>query len=104
MRMGNSGGKNKGKKYLKITGNETITIENKLKADVFVAWFGENYQSLKKELIQKETLDEDILTDTYLRIHDKILYGGLIIENYKAYFHRAFFTNYMQNVINQQKN
>lgn len=104
MRLGNSGGKSKGKTYIKLTGKETITIENKLKADVFAEWFGENYQILRKELIQKDTLNEDILTDTYLRLYERVLYGGLIIENYKAYFHRAFFTNYMQDVIKKQNN
>lgn len=103
MKLGNSGGKNKGKKYLKITGNETITTENQLKANVFKEWFGQNYQLLKTELISKGTADEDVLNDTFFRLHDKILYGGLVIIDYKSYFHRAYFTNFMQSKINNQK-
>lgn len=103
MKLGNTAGRNKGKKYLKIKGNETITAENQGKADHFSYWFGENYLQLKKELIQKNTIDDDVLNETFLRIHDKILYGGLVIKDYKAYFHRAFFTNYMQSVIEISK-
>ena len=103
MRLGNTAGKNKGKKYLKITGKEKITAENQAKADHFKHWFGENYMRLRRELIQKETLDEDILCETFLRIYDKIVFGGLVILNYKAYFHRAFFTNFMQETINLSK-
>jgi len=103
MRLGNTAGKNKGKKYLKIKGNEEITAANQAKADHFKYWFGENYMKLRRELIQKDTFDEDILNETFLRIHDKILYGGLVIKDYKAYFHRAFFTNFMQVTINIAK-
>lgn len=103
MVLGNSGGGNKGKKYLKIKGNEVITPENQNKADSFKIWFGSMYKTLQKELISKDTYDEDVLNDTFLRLHDKILYGGLVIADYKAYFHRAFFTNYIQHAINKNK-
>jgi hypothetical protein len=103
MKLGNTAGKNKGKKYLKITGKEVITAENQAKADHFKHWFGENYIRLRHELIQKDTFDEDILNETFLRIYDKVLFGGQIILNYKAYFHRAFFTNFMQETINLSK-
>ena len=103
MKLGNTAGKNKGKKYLKIKGSEVITAENQGKADHFKYWFGENYARLCRELAQKDTLDSDIMNETFLRIHDKILYGGLVIKDYKAYFHRAFFTNYMQVIIDISK-
>jgi hypothetical protein len=103
MRLGNSGGKNKGKKYLKITGNELITPENRTKAERFTHWFGQSYILLQRELIRKGTQDEDMMNETFLRIYDKILFGGLEIADYKAYFHRAFFTNYMQNKMKNNK-
>ena len=103
MKLGNTAGKNKGKKYLKIKGSEVVTAENQGKADHFKYWFGENYVRLCRELTQKDTLDSDIMNETFLRIHDKILYGGLVIKDYKAYFHRAFFTNYMQVIIDISK-
>lgn len=101
MRLGNLAGQNKGKKYLKITGNETITVENQAKANRFAQWFSKNYEQLQRELVAKKTINEDQMNETYLRIYDKILYGGLEISDYKAYFHRAFFTNYVQNSMKQ---
>lgn len=103
MRLGNSGGKNKGKKYLKITGYEIITPDNRAKSDRFKEWFGKNYLLLQRELVQKGTPDEDTMNETFLRIYDKILFGGLEIADYKAYFHRAFFTNYTQNRMRHSK-
>ncbi len=96
MRLGNSGANNKGKKYIKIKPGDVATPENQLKADTFKEWFGSFYTRLQTELINKDTYDEDVLNDTFLRIYDKILFGGLDIADYKAYFHRAFFTNFMQ--------
>lgn len=103
MRLGNTAGKNKGKKYLKIKGTEEITVENQAKADHFKHWFGENYTRLSNELRQKDTYDVDIMNETFIRIYEKILFGGLVIKDYKAYFHRAFFTNFMQVTINMAK-
>lgn len=100
MRLGNSGANNKGKKYIKIKPGAVATPQNQEKADQFKQWFGNTYTRLQTELINKDTYDEDILNDTFLRIYDKIRFGGLEIANYKAYFHRAFFTNFMQQTIN----
>lgn len=99
MKLGNSGANNKGKKYIKIKPGDKATPENLVKAEEFKVWFGKLYNRLRKELIAKDTYDEDILNDTFLRIYDKIQFGGLVILNYKAYFHRAFFTNFMQQQI-----
>ncbi|MBD8349406.1 hypothetical protein [Dysgonomonas sp. HGC4] len=96
MKLGNSGANNKGKKYIKIKPGAIATPENQLKADAFKEWFGRFYPCLQTELINKDTYDEDVLNDTFLRIYDKIRFGGLEIADYKAYFHRAFFTNFMQ--------
>jgi len=96
MRLGNVGGKNKGKKYLKITGKEVVTPENQFKANYFKEWFSKNYSRIQVELIGKGIFNEDLLNDTFLRIYDKIRFGGLSIVDYKAYFHRAYFTNFVQ--------
>lgn len=101
MKLGNSGANNKGKKYIKIKPGAVASPENQNKADKFKKWFGETYTRLQTELINKETYNEDILNDTFLRIYDKIRFGGLEISDNKAYFHRAFFTNFMQATINQ---
>lgn len=102
MKLGNTGGKNKGKKYLKITGEEAVKPENKVKAEAFGRWFGNIYPTIVREHIGNNIYNEDILNDTFLKIYDKILYGGLEIVNYKSYFCRAYFTNFMQNRIKKQ--
>lgn len=99
MKLGNSKANNKGKKYVKIKEGTYATPQNQAKADDFARWFGQWYERLQTELKQKDTYDEDILNDTFIRIYDKIRFGGIDINNYKAYFHRAFFTNFMQYVI-----
>jgi len=103
MKLGNSGANNKGKKYIKIKPGAIASEENQVKADKFKTWFGSTYSRLQTELINKDTYDEDILNDTFLRIYDKIRFGGLEIASYKAYFHRAFFTNFIQVAINESK-
>lgn len=103
MRLGNSGSGNKGKKYIKIKEGAVATPDNQAKAERFALWFGEWYERLQVELMRKDTYDEDVLNDTFIRIYDKIRFGGLNILDYKAYFHRAFFTNFMQQVFTQNQ-
>ncbi len=97
MILGNSNGNNRGKKYI-IKGKDDLTYEqtNKEKADRFRDWFGLNYDAIVLQMKQKEMLDEDILTDTFLKMYDNILFGGNEIKDYKSYFFRAFFTNTIQ--------
>lgn len=96
MILGNSNGKNKGKKYIRITGNEIVTPGNQKKADRFSKWFGDNYDDLCKKLSDQGECDLDIMNHTYLKLYDRVLYGGLIIENYENYFHRSYYTNIIQ--------
>ena len=82
MKLGNSGGNNKGKKYLVIKGNEPITEENQIKGDAFNDWFARKYGSLRKNIKSKDTTyDDEIFHETYLRIINKILLGGLEIND-----------------------
>lgn len=51
-------------------------------AQKYLNWVGENMNSLKSRMMryctsQKITFDEDILSDTYLKIYNKILKSGL---------------------------
>lgn len=103
MKLGNSGANNKGKKYIKIKEGAVSTPEYETKADAFKEWFGASYTRLKNELINKDTYDEDVMNETFLKIYDKIRFGGLEIADYKAYFHRAFFTNFMQFIIKESQ-
>ncbi|PXV62625.1 DNA-directed RNA polymerase specialized sigma24 family protein [Dysgonomonas alginatilytica] len=104
MKLGNTGGGNLGKKYLKIKGNEVITPENQLKVDAFNKWFSDNYLFLKKKITsQGGGFDEEIFHETYIRIATKIVYGGLEIKDYAFYFHRSYYTNAIQLAIKENR-
>lgn len=102
MIFGNSLKQNKGKKYITKNTYQPITPENQMKADDFKNWFGENYKLLVEEQKRKQTLNEDILIDTFFKLYHKQQQSG-DIEDYKSYFCRAYFTNYFQNNIKEEK-
>lgn len=102
MILGNSLKQNKGKKYITKNTTKEVTPENQLKADEFKEWFGDNYNLLVEEQTRKQTLNEDILIDTFFKLYHKQQQQGNI-EDYKSYFCRAYFTNYFQNNIKEEK-
>lgn len=102
MILGNSLKQNKGKKYITKNTTKEVTPENQLKADEFKEWFGDNYNLLVEEQTRKQTLNEDILIDTFFKLYHKQQQQGNI-EDYKSYFCRAYFTNYYQNNIKKEK-
>lgn len=102
MILGNSLKQNAGKKYITKNTIKEVTPENQLKADEFKDWFGLNYNLLVAEQTRKQTLNEDILIDTFFKLYHKQQQQGNI-EDYKSYFSRAYFTNYFQNNIKEEK-
>lgn len=102
MILGNSKKQNTGKKYITKNTIKKVSPENQLKADEFKEWFGDNYNLLVKEQTRKQTLNEDILIDTFFKLYNKQQQSG-DIEDYKSYFSRAYFTNYFQNNIKEEK-
>ncbi len=102
MILGNSLKQNTGKKYITKNTTKPITPENQIKADEFKDWFGDNYNLLVEEQRRKQTLNEDILIDTFFKLYNKQQQSG-DIEDYKSYFSRAYFTNYFQNNIKEEK-
>ncbi|MEN9918325.1 MAG: hypothetical protein RL662_761 [Bacteroidota bacterium] len=97
MILGNSNGNNKGKKYFK----SKDICESKCfseKSDKFNTWFIQNINALKTQLFNKytHTSNCDIFNDTYMRIYERVHYTGFDIADYKSYFCRAFYTNYIQ--------
>ena len=99
MRLANTGGKNLGKKYLKVTGEETITPENQHKYNKYNSWISEHFDSLSRQIKGKSIFNPDVFNDTYIKIGTKILYGGLDIDNYAAYFSSSYYTNYFNSKI-----
>lgn len=102
MILGNSLKQNKGKKYITKNTLKEVSLENQLKADEFKEWFGSQYNILVAEQQRKQTLNEDILIDTFFKLYNKQQQSG-DIEDYKSYFSRAYFTNYFQNNIKEEK-
>lgn len=95
MRLGNSKGQNKGKKYLR---KDEIDVVFAVKAEHFNKWFSENYKTLTLYLIDKDIFDNDVFNLTYINIHDNILFAGLeCSDKYKGYLMRAYYTNYINN-------
>ena len=102
MILGNSLKQNTGKKYITKNTIKEVSPENQLKADEFKEWFGDQYNLLVAEQQRKQTLNEDILIDTFFKLYHKQQQQGNI-EDYKSYFSRAYFTNYFQNNIKEEK-
>lgn len=102
MILGNSLKQNTGKKYITKNTTKEVTPENQLKADSFKEWFGNNYKLLVEEQKRKQTLNEDTLIDTFFKLYHKQQQSG-DIGDYKSYFSRAYFTNYFQNNIKEEK-
>lgn len=69
-------------------------LYNKQQADKFLKWINDNYQIQKDKLQafcndKKYEFDEDIFSDTYLKIYDKIMKYGIKDDSDKG------FDNYM---------
>lgn len=92
MRLGNSFGNNKGKKYLR---KNDIDIVFAVKAEEFNKWMSQKYNSVVCFLKEKNIFDGDVFNDTYEKTYDKILYSDIVGNDYRGYFQRAYYTNYI---------
>lgn len=101
MKLGNSNSQNKGKIYLKD--KSQIDLVFATQTVDFEQWFAQNYVQLQKELTHKRIYDDDILSDTYLKIYDSIMYRGLDIKSFKSYFYRSYYTNLTAKQIRDSK-
>nr|DAE47110.1 MAG TPA: RNA polymerase sigma factor [Caudoviricetes sp.] len=90
MVLGNSNGKNKGKKYLR---KNEIDIVFAKRADHFNEWFSKNYNTLIQALIDVDIFDEDIFHETYKNVYEKIFFYDIQGNNYRDYLMRAYYTN-----------
>lgn len=90
MVLGNSNGKNKGKKYLR---KNEIDIVFAKRADHFNEWISENYNTLIQALIDVDIFDEDIFHETYKNVYEKIFFSDIQGNNYRYYLMRAYYTN-----------
>lgn len=86
----NSGGKNLGKKYKILKGDEVATPQTTKKARAFLLWYGRNYERLRTKI---KNWDDEVATDTALKIYEAIELKDLSIDSYKHYYFRAYHTN-----------
>lgn len=100
MVLGNSNGKNKGKKYLK---KKDIDYLHPLQAEKFNQWFTDNANDLIKKLISKKAYIPEIFNDTYLKIYEYVIFSGKNIENLKSYFFSSYLTNYVNTLKKENK-
>lgn len=73
------------------------------KAETFSLWFGKHFDEIVRFLCNKQMYNEDAVSETYLRIYESILYTGLRIEDYKSYFMRAFYTNFINSSMHNSR-
>lgn len=97
MILGNSKRQNLGKKYLirKKLDYGNITDCQLGKAANFNQWFVANKCVLEQELSIKNIYDEDVFMDTYIRMAESIIFTDSMIQNFKSYFCRSYYTNYI---------
>lgn len=83
---------NTGKKYVKLKGHEKPTKESSAEADRFMNWYGYNFEQLSK--FYGPVFNDEVATDTALRIHEDISLRGRRIEGkYRHYYVRAYNVN-----------
>jgi hypothetical protein len=93
-------GRNKGKKYVKLTGNEIATPEAERKAKRFIDWYGAMYITIARSIRDH---DQEIATDTMLQMYNDILYKDARVKNYRAYFISAYHTTKLKRTIAEGK-
>lgn len=88
---GNSGGRNKGKHYVKLKGDEAPTPENEARAREFLEWYAGTEEELKRTLFPGFR-EEELMVETAIGIYDAIALKGRRIDNYRGYYLRAYHT------------
>lgn len=89
MLLFNSKRSNKGKKYLKKSKIDLVFAEE---AEAFNKWFDEHRTVFFHYLTDRRSYNADAFNDAYLKIYENVLYSGIKLENYRAYFLRSYFT------------
>lgn len=79
----------------------------KQQADKFLKWINDNYQIQKDKLLafcndKKYEFDEDIFSDTYLKIYDKILKYGIKDDSDKG-FDNYMFISFKVNTLREKQ-
>jgi hypothetical protein len=88
--MPQQSGRNLGKKYKKLTGDELVTPESEARGAKFVNW----YSAARVKFLRKRVrdLDDEIANEAMLQMYNDIVYKGLCVKNYFSYYLRAYHT------------
>lgn len=104
MILGNSFGKNRGKKYfVRNRDEQNADLLYAEKAEDFNRWFARSHNQLIPALRDKNIYNSDTFNDTYLRIYETILFQGLNVLDYKSYFIRSYYTNYINGSVRENR-
>lgn len=89
---------NKGKKYITLRGNEVASPENEKRGRDFMSWYAANMERLKYYIRGAGyQVDEDLLSDTMIRIYEAIALKGAQINDYTGYFLRSYRGMFLNN-------
>lgn len=85
-----------------------LTMEEyKVAADKFLKWFSGKYMDLKRKYFKlcvekKWTFDEDVFSDTYLKVYESILKRGIKDDSEKG-FENYLFMAFRNNTLNEKR-
>lgn len=103
MKLANSNGGNKGKKYIRLTGDEEITPDRAEEVLRFTKWFNDNCHEVNRSISTKAPIDPEVFADTYISMYEAIAFKALNTKDYKSYFCRAYYTNKIATQTREQK-
>ncbi|WP_301666264.1 hypothetical protein [uncultured Alistipes sp.] len=100
---GNSGGRNRGKKYIRGAAALPPSAESEERAQAFARWFALEEESILAYLSKRGDFDAESYGAAYLSVWDAIARRGVILTNYRAYFLRTYFTARLSRRVNDCK-
>lgn len=100
MRLGNSNGNNKGKKYIR---KDEIDKVFALQAENFNRWMAKEYSSIVLFLKDKEAYDQDVFSETYEKVYEQILFASIKGNEFRKYFQRAYYTNLINSKVKNNR-
>ena len=79
------------RKYIKLRGDEVPTPDNEKRAREFMTWYAANMSKLRYYAQGAGyPIDDDLFSDTMLRVYDAIALKGVEIKDYTGYFLQSY--------------
>lgn len=92
-------GRNLGKKYKKLTGEEIATAASEARGKRFIDWYGALYRVDRR----LRDLDPEVVAETIIEVYNDIVYKDKQVRKYKHYFMCAYRTNALKRNIKERK-